>query len=422
MTDGPGAAAEPGPAAPAPAWQAPSEVEQQLYDAKSRGDWAAYFDVLARAELFIADSRAMADAHPGTVRFQPYWDQRTGTPCLAAFTIGMLPAPVPDPVFWSGSLDWFARNWEAHDPPWLAVNPGSPCEAYFPTSPEHRALWQRHAADAAASGESRTGLRALHVGGPLHGPVAHGLACGALLFVSNGEPWNAMAYHGSGYYPSKKSLAEFWNITDRAGWQQAQERLTAADMVSEVWEFALAVRRSLALDFAGPVSVDHWRGVAERVLRHNAEKGAEVRITPDGVTKSEPPGEAEVASQVAGVQRLIGRIARYEARFRADGVLAEGGFVRSVEAWDLGRASCMARWGLGARYCDLQEAEQAVLRAGRASRNAYRSWEDFSAGFILGRCLQFDEEEFGHWYEDMVTAHRILTTDPASPWRNIPWE
>ncbi|MFI8993666.1 DUF1266 domain-containing protein [Streptomyces sp. NPDC053542] len=433
MTNGPEAAAGPDPAEPAdpaeptapaaPVWQAPSEVEQQLYDAKTRGDWPAYFDVLARNELYIADSRAAADAHPGTVRFQPYWDRRTGTLCLAAFTLGMLPAPVEDPVFWSGSLDWFARNWEAHDPPWLAVNPGSPCEAYFPTSPGHRAVWQRHAAAAAAEEpQQQIRLRTLHVGGPLHGPVAHGLACGALLFVNNGRPWNAMAHHGRGYYPEKKQLAEFWNVTDRATWQQAQERLTAADMVSEVWEFALAVRRSLALDFAGAVSVDHWRGVAERVLRHNAEKGAEVKLTPEGVTKTEPPGEAEVASQVAGVQRLIGRIARYEARFRADGVLAEGKFVRSVEAWDYGRASGMARWGLGARYCTLPEAEQAVLRAGAASRSAYRSWEDFSAGFILGRCLQFDEEEFGHWYTDMATAHQILTTDPASPWRNIPWE
>lgn len=41
-------------------------------------------------------------------------------------------------------------------------------------------------------------------------------------------------------------------------------------------------------------------------------------------------------SQVAEVRRLIGRMARYEARFRADGLLPEGAFVRAAEAWDYG--------------------------------------------------------------------------------------
>ncbi|MFI6739239.1 DUF1266 domain-containing protein [Nonomuraea sp. NPDC050451] len=81
----------------------------------------------------------------------------------------------------------------------------------------------------------------------------------------------------------------------------------------------------------------------------------------------------------------------------------------------------MARWGLGARYCDLAEAERAVLRAGRLSRINYRSWEEFSAAYILGRCLHFDEEEFGDWYGEMLNAHRILTTDRNSPWLNIPF-
>lgn len=125
---------------------------------------------------------------------------------------------------------------------------------------------------------------------------------------------------------------------------------------------------------------------------------------------------------MAGVQRLIGRIARYEARFRADGLLAEGKFVRTVEAWDYGRASGMARWGLAARFCSLDEAERAVLRAGRSAQANYRSWEEFSAAYILGRCLHFDDEEFGEWYEDMLTAHRILTTDPESPWLTLPWK
>ncbi|MDW6057046.1 DUF1266 domain-containing protein [Streptomyces sp. FXJ1.4098] len=230
-----------------------------------------------------------------------------------------------------------------------------------------------------------------------------------------------MAHHGNGYNDEKSRLKKWWGVTCPEEWADTQQRLLDADMVSPVWEFALSVRRSLAQDFAGSVEVDHWRQVAERVLRHNAAQAAEPRITSDGVTPARLRSTAEVEPQVAGVQRLIGRIARYEARFRADGLLADNAFVRSVEAWDYGRASGMARWGLATRYCTLQEAEQAVVAAGRASRHNYRSWQAFSAAYILGRCLHFDEEEFGSWYEDMLTAHRVLTTDPASPWLTIPW-
>ncbi|MET8010170.1 DUF1266 domain-containing protein [Streptomyces sp. NPDC005271] len=405
-------------------WQAPSAVEGELYEAKTRGDWSAYFDVLARTDLFVADSYARLQRRPDTVLLTPYWYPQVQANCLPVFTEGMLPAPHPETVFLSHSLGWFAKQWERNDPPWIVVNPGTPCETFFPTGPEHRALWSEHADRVSGSdgcGHPHLRLRALRVGGATEGPVAHGLACGALLSVKNGELWNSMAYHGRGYSYEKNLLKEWWGVTSRQEWQRTQELLLGAEMISGVWEFALSVRRSLALDFAGPVGVDHWRTVAERVLRRNAAESTEAKIGPDGVTTAEPRDLAEVEAQVTGVQRLIGRIARYEARFRADGLLAEGTFVRSVEAWDYGRASAMARFGLGARYCTLAEAEQAVLRASRAARSTYRAWEEFSAGYILGRCLHFDEEEFGTWYEDMVTAHRILTTDPASPWLTLSW-
>ncbi|MFF1690467.1 MULTISPECIES: DUF1266 domain-containing protein [unclassified Streptomyces] len=107
---------------------------------------------------------------------------------------------------------------------------------------------------------------------------------------------------------------------------------------------------------------------------------------------------------------------------RADGILGEGRYVRSLDAWHLGRASKMARWGLGARFGTIEEAESVVVQAGRSAMLSYRSWQEFSAGYILGRCLHFDEEEFGDWYEDMVSAHRILMSDAGSPWLNIPFQ
>ncbi|MFE9215348.1 DUF1266 domain-containing protein [Streptomyces lavendulae] len=398
-------------------WTAPSAIERELYEAKSRGDWPAFLDALARAELFLPQHRAAVDADPRQARFHP----SPGGASLAVYTRGMLPAPDAHTVYLRQSLAWFANAWDDRDPAYLAVNPGCPAEAYLTTRPEDRARWRAHWDAATSWGLPEGAVHALHTGGPLHGPVAHGLAVGAHLAVSNGEFWNALAQHGNGYTRERERMRKWWGVTDGAGWLEALRQLQNAEAVSPVWEYALRVRRVLASDFAGPVDVEHWRHAAETSLRRGAERSAEPRLTPDGVTVVEPRPAAEVEGEIAGVRRLIGRIARYEQRFRADGLLPPDGWVRSVEGWDHGRASQMARWGVATRYGTLEDAERGVLRAGETARGAYRSWADFSAGYCLGRCLHFDEEEFGDWYTSSLATHLTLTTDPASPWLNIPW-
>jgi hypothetical protein len=71
-------------------------------------------------------------------------------------------------------------------------------------------------------------------------------------------------------------------------------------------------------------------------------------------------------------------------------------------------------------YRELPETERAVLRVGTAARQVYRSWSDFATGYVLGRCLHFDEEAFGDWYTTVLDAHRALMTHPESPWAAIP--
>ncbi|MET9319886.1 DUF1266 domain-containing protein [Streptomyces sp. NPDC003038] len=403
-------------------WTAPSVIERELHETRARGDWAAFFDVLAVTELFIPQARAYQDANPALVRRERAYFPQVRAEAYIVFTAGMLPVPSPELVFSSVNLGWFADGYPAGGPPYLAVNPGTPFEIFLPAGPADRVTWAFHFSRRRRPvGLEEHKVHALHIGGPLHGPVAFGLACGAHLSVRNGMFWNALAYHGQGYTEEREKLKEWWGVTTREEWLLSTERLLTADMVSPVWEFALRVRGALARDFAGPVDIEHWRHATEATLRANAERAAEPRITPDGVTVAQPRPTAEVEGEIAGMQRVIGRIARYEQRFRADGLLGENKHVRSVEAWDYGRASQMARWGLGARFGTLAEAEDAVVRAGKACRLAYRSWEDLSVGFVLGRCLQFDEEELGHWYEDMAAVHKELTTDPGSPWLNLPW-
>ncbi|MEU6594298.1 DUF1266 domain-containing protein [Streptomyces sp. NPDC046881] len=407
------------PPPPPSAWTPPSEVEQALFEAKSREDWAAYFATLAQSRLFFEIQKDKADATPSATYAVFGYDPRvTGGRIWAVYTEGMLPAPEPHRVFGWNYLEWFAKVWQPTDPPVIVVNPGSPCEAFLPSAPPHSATWARYGEQVPPQDPSMR-LRTLRIGGPLHGPVAHGLACGALLCVNNGSFWNGMAWHGTGYPGERKRLREWWGITTREQWQYYLRDLLACEQHSSVWDFALGLRRTIARDFGGHVDAGYWRQAAANVIRARAE--GSVVVGEDGVTKTEPRPQSEVEAHIEGVQRLIGRITRYEARMRADGVLDGNQYVSSVDAWDLGRASKMARWGLGARLGTLQEAESAVLQAGRAAALSYKSWQDFSAGYILGRCLHFDDEEFGDWYQNMVEAHRILMSDPGSPWLTIPF-
>lgn len=395
--DGPGGV-------PGAAWRAPTSVEERLYQAGLRGDWPAFHAVLASTDLFFPMARELVDALPGGIRFSPFRDPQVDGLCLAVFTRGVLPPPVAGQVFERGDLAGLARTWP-RAVRWLAVNPGTPVEAFLPAEVRQ---WKRHAKRAVPEEQLKTLWT-----GPRSGPLAHGMACGALLLVNNGSLWNHLGWQFGGYTEERELLRTWWGVTGRDGWQEVQQRLLGGEMVSPAWEFVLRVRQALIEEYGGSPGAVEWREAAERVL---------VSRTAQVVDATGRPPDFDLDADIALVQELIGRVLRYEARFRADGVLPQDACVRSVLAWDFGRASCMARWGLGARYCERAETERAVLRAGAASRQVYRSWADFAAGYILGRCLHFDGEEFGDWYTDMLAVHRLLSREPDSPWLTVAWE
>lgn len=101
-----------------------------------------------------------------------------------------------------------------------------------------------------------------------------------------------------------------------------------------------------------------WRDCVEANLR-------------DGLADTEGP---HFESFVAGLRGLVGKILRYESRFRADGLLGPGDTVRTIAAWDLGRASKMARWGRGARYATRAEMHEALERVSAGVQQSYLSW------------------------------------------------
>ncbi|TXS11963.1 DUF1266 domain-containing protein [Streptomyces sp. adm13(2018)] len=383
------------PALRAASWIPPSETEQRLQEASLRGDFPGQIRALADAELFIAAPRAAVDAAPDDVHWPPRQTAK-GLLVREILTRGMLPPWHPDLVFHAVTLRWVAEF------PWrdprllLAVDHGTPAELLLPTTPEHRAGWLRaYSERERAAGDRFAALR--H--GPLHGPLAFGLACGAHLAFRNGVPWNDVGSVYSGYTQELDSLREAWGVTGREGWRKELDALLDGRNSPPEPDFALRVREELRHARGAVPTPDAWR---ETAAGHAQDLGA---------------GPAAVR----GIEELVRRIVRYEARFRAEGLLAPDGRVRRTVAYDYGRAVNLARWGLSARFCAPPEAEQAIVHAGALARSAYASWEEYSAGYALGRVLRFDGEEYGCFHEGNVAAHRTLTAHEGSPWRHIPW-
>lgn len=377
------------------AWQAATEVERQLHEAAHRGDRKDYLRVLAGADLFLYVAKGSVDAGRA-----PSWttcQDASGRWCVAVRTVGERPPRRAESVALRCSLHALARAWPDRRFA-LLVNPGTPTEMRLPAGFLGRRAWKRATAGQ-ASQDGRTARLLTTSAGPVRGPLARALACGAHLSVTNGVLWNDLGDVYDDYEQDTELLRRLWGTTTARDWQEQVDALLEARNSPPEPEFVLGVRRELAEYAGGPVTAEIWRRACSEVLR-----------------ELDAPARAERA-----VGTLIGRILRYEARFRADGLLPPDGTVRSAEAYDYGRAVNFARWGLSARLCPGHAAREAVLRAGELSAERYASWADFSAGYALGRVLRFDTEEFGEWYTDVLTAHRTLLSRPDSPWVTLPW-
>lgn len=351
----------------------PTDTERRLCEATARGDWDGQVAAIAGEDLYLAVPQQGQDPLP------VYDDPATGGKCIPVLTRGMLPPWQPQQLFDRVSVEELAQDWP-NDKWRLAVNPGTPCAAYLGASPAQRAGWLRIRAQV---GVRPGGLLVTHFGGPLHGPVAQGLACGAPIAVHHSVPWNELGTTFLDHAADAQTLREQWSVTDPAGWQQRLDQLLGGQFVPADTEAALRARRAAGEE----------RDEDRKATSGDAVDGPEL---PELVTK-------------------------YEERFRLDGLLPAGGQVVSLLALDYAHAVNLVRWGLGARLCAPQQAEQAVQQIGARAREAYGSWEEFAAGYALGRMLAFDNGWFGPQYAEGVHLHRVLTQDPSSPWRGLPF-
>ncbi len=361
----------------------PTDTERRLCEATARGDRDGQVAAIAGEDLYLAAPQ------PGQDPLPVYEDPVAGGTCIPVLTRGMLPPWQPQQFFDRVSLAELAEDWP-NDRWRLAVNPGTPCAAYLAAVPAQRAGWLRARAQV---GARPGGLLVTHFGGPLHGPLALGLACGAPLAVQHSVPWNELGTVFLDHAADARTLHEQWSVTDHAGWQQRLDQLLGGQFVPAGTETALRARAQR------PATGDDGRDA-------------------DGRGQAQPADAGDTTGATAGLPALV---TSYEERFRADGLLPPDGRVVSLRALDLAHAVALVRWGLGARLCAPQQAEQAVTRVSARARETYGSWQEFAAGYALGRVLAFDNGWFGPQYAETLHLHRVLTQDPSSPWQGLPF-
>ncbi len=234
---------------------------------------------------------------------------------------------------------------------------------------------------------------------PTTGELAAALAVGAHMSLNHGVSWNTIKDDANSPQKTMELLKRQWDISTPAELRECMESLLDNETGDTVADFVLDVRVHLTTHLGALPDLRTWR---QAVADNAREQGVPETVIDDMTATTE-------------------RVVRYEERFRADGLLRDGGFVTSLLAYDWGRAVNMARWGLQLRLIKEDQAREYVLRAGKQAFGRYTSWADLSAGYSLGRVLRFDNDEFDVWYNTVLEPHQVLLTDPASPWLTLPW-
>ncbi|MFJ3531545.1 DUF1266 domain-containing protein [Streptomyces sp. NPDC090132] len=387
----------PGAGAQWSGWGPPTETERLLHETAAAGDRDAMLDALARSRLYVLVARLHADTPGYAPLLTAHPDPVTpGRRCVTAHTSGTLPPWHPEWVFETIDLDELRRRWP-DGVRWLVINPGTPYAVTVAAGPGRRRAWQKaHERSAGPQGD----LLVTHRAGPLHGPLAHGLALGAHLAVNNGIVWNDLGATYQGYSTDRARLRHPWGVLDRAAYRETLETLLMTRLVGRTYESVLQIRSTLAGRLGRTPTVPEWSAALTEALTR----------------RRTPPSEAAEAHEAL---RLA---VTYEGRLRADGALGADERVDTLAAFDYGRAVNVVRLALGARLCDPHEAEQTVLRIGALAGQAYSSWAQYSLGYSLARAMNFDEDDrSGAMYEQSLAQHRVLTQDPNSPYRNIAW-
>lgn len=390
-------------------WVGPTPVERGLYRYKDDPDVSGYLSIIATTGVY--HPVPITHAHPKPGKRQPIIAEvGDGMRAMSVYTLGVLPRPHPKVVYEFTDLRGLVDMLDDVDV--LLVNPGTPCQNVLQLDGKmkklilgmHDEYWE------VDYFFGRLLTRESNATEP--GPLLHGLACGAQLCMTNGYAWNTTEDHGNGYSWELALLEKWWGVKVRDDWQEIQRQLLDREVGTSSWDDVLHTRNQLADHFGGPVDGAQWRQYDESAIRrHVAQSGA-----PAG-----PGANPELDSVIAARGELILMILFCEERLREDGLLPDGGYVRTTAAWDLGRASAMARWGRSTRFCTQAEMFDALRELSEEAQRHYTSWEEFGVAYLLGRCIQFDADFSRNWYTEARDNHKLLLSNEQSPWVTVPF-
>lgn len=390
-------------------WIPPTPVERLLYRDKDDPDVSGYLSILATVGVY--HPVAIIHAHEEPAQRQPIiTDLGDGLRAMSVYTMDVLPRPHPKVVYEFTNLRGLAGMLDDVDI--LLVNPQTPCQNVLQLGDKMITLMLDLNEEYWQSGYYHGRILTRQSNATEPGDLLHGLACGAQLCATNGYAWNTTDHHGHGYSAERALLEKWWDVKVRDEWLEIQRRLLDREVGSSAWDHVLDTRNRLADLFGGPVEAAQWRQYDESGLREYVAQSGE---------PAQPGANPRLDEVIAGRRDLITRILWYEGRFREDRLLPPDGYVRSTAAWDLGRASAMARWGRSTRFCTQAEMFDALRELSREARSRYASWQEFGLGYLLGRCLHLDDENFGSWYTEAKDNHERLLSYELSPWLTVPF-
>ncbi|MEU8224313.1 DUF1266 domain-containing protein [Kribbella sp. NPDC048915] len=394
-------------------WVPPSQVENLLHRYKDDPDVSGYLTILATTGVY--HPVPITHAHQEPAKRQPMIAETDdGTRVLSVYSMDVLPRPHPKIVYEFTNLRGLVGM--LGDVDVLMVNPATPCQNVLLLGDTMNQLMLRLHDEYWEPGYFSHRIFTRRSNATEPGALLHGLACGAQLCVTNGYPWNTTEHHGNGYSAELALLEKWWDVKVRDDWLQIMRRLLDRDVGSSMWDDVLHTRNLLAEHIGGPVDEAQWRQFDSVAFRQYVAQSGR---------PAQPGADPRLDGVVAARGELITRVLRYEARFREDGLLVGDGpgdgYVRSTAAWDLGRASAMARWGRSTRFGTQAEMFDALRELSAEVQRRYTSWEEFGVGYLLGRCLHLDEDTFGEWYTEARDTHQLLLSYEQSPWVTVPF-
>lgn len=204
------------------------------------------------------------------------------------------------------------------------------------------------------------------------------VACGAHLTIING-----------GYLNTIDTGLETETLHEILGWWDFNDRESALKTINRLFKTGHRLYFNHIVNVTAKYPEEEWDAQLVALAR---EQGLTVDL----------------------VQFKNNIIAGYTRMMEID-FIEEGHVISTIGAWDVGRLINVCRWSCDLGYISEAEARQITLQASQFLQPAYRSWEDMSLGYLMGRQM------WGGSMDDVESVHQLLLADPTSPWRTIPY-